>query len=257
MQLNLRRPLIFFDIESTGLNIITDRIVQLSYIKVLPNGDEQEHNLLINPGMHIPDETTAIHHITDEMVKDKPMFKDIAKKLADDWKGCDLAGFNSTRFDIPLLVEEMLRAKVDFEVENRSLIDVMNIFHKKERRDLTAAYKFYCGKDLDGAHSADADTRATYEVLKAQLDRYDDLSNDVEYLHEFSRKDNIADIAGNFSYNAKHEPCFNFGKYKGIAVTEVFRKDPSYYVWIMDGQFAQSTKRYVTKIKLQMMSSKK
>lgn len=256
MQLNLKRPLVVFDLETTGLNIATDRIVQLSYIKVMPNGDEKQATLLINPEMHIPEASSNIHHITDDVVKDAPTFKEVAQRLAKEWEGCDLAGFNSNKFDVPLLVEEMLRAKVDFDIENRRLVDVMNIFRKKERRNLVAAYRFYCDKDLEGAHSADADTRATYEVLMAQLDRYPDLQNNIEYLEEFSRQDNYADVAGNLVYDDKKRPCFNFGKYKGMLVTEVFSKDPAYYSWMMDGQFAQSTKRYITRIKLQMLAGK-
>ncbi|MCR5360682.1 MAG: 3'-5' exonuclease [Bacteroidales bacterium] len=256
MKLNLKRPLIFFDVEATGLNFVTDRIVQLSYIKVMPNGDEQEHTYLVNPECHIPAETTAIHRITDEMVADKPTFRELARKIAQDWQGCDLAGFNSNRFDIPMLVEEMYRAGVEFDIEKRRVIDVQNIFHKKEPRNLSAAYKFYCNKDLADAHSADADTRATLEVLKAQLDRYDDVENDVEWLQDFSRIGNTADIAGNIVYDSRKRPCFNFGKYKGKPVAEVFEREPSYYAWMMNGQFAQSTKNFVTKIKLQMLSDK-
>ena len=256
MQLILKRPIVFFDIEATGLNFINDRIVQISYIKVMPNGDEQEHNYLVNPERPIPLETSAIHHITDDMVADKPTFKALAKNIAKDWQGCDIAGFNSNRFDIPILAEEMFRAGVEFDLDKRNIIDVMHIYHKKEPRNLAAAYKFYCGKELEDAHSADADTRATYEVLKAQLERYDDVENDIEWLQEFSRIGNMADIAGNFVFNDKHEPCFNFGKYKGRTVVEVFERDPSYYSWIMDGQFARTTKQFVTKIKLQMMRKK-
>lgn len=256
MKLNLKRPIVFFDLETTGLDILSSRIVQISYIKVMPNGEEIEQNYLVNPGIHIPEETTAIHHISDEDVKDKPTFKEIAKKIANDWKGCDLAGFNSSRFDIPLLLEEMYRNGVDFDVEGRRMVDVMNIYHKKERRNLSAAYKFYCGKDLEDAHSADADTRATVEVLKAQLDHYDDLENDIEWLHEYSKQKNVADIAGNIVYNDQQQPVFNFGKHKGKLLTKVFEEEPSYYAWIMDGQFAQSTKRFITKIKLQMATRK-
>ena len=257
MELNLKRPIVFFDLETTGLDITTARIVQICYIKIMPDGREEERTMLINPEVHIPQECTDINHITDDMVKDMPTFREVARQLADAFKGCDLAGFNSNRYDIPLLVEEMLRAGQDFSIENRRLVDVMNIYHKKERRNLSAAYKFYCGKELEGAHSADADTRATLEVLKAQLDVYDDLENDMEFLHEYSRKENIADVAGNLIYNDRRQPCFNFGKYKGRPVEEVFRRDPSYYSWIMDGQFAQSTKRYVTKIKLNMLATRK
>lgn len=257
MKLNLKRPIVFFDLETTGLDITTARIVQICYIKLMPDGTETEKTLLINPTVPIPKICSDINHITDDMVKDQPTFREVAKSLAAELKGCDLAGFNSNRYDIPLLVEEMLRANVDFETEGRRFIDVMNIYHKKERRNLSAAYKFYCGKELEGAHSADADTRATYEVLMAQLDHYDDLENDVEFLHEYSKKENIADVAGNLVYNDNNEPCFNFGKYKGCPVTEIFAKDPSYYSWIMDGQFAQSTKRCVTRIKLKMMNKSK
>ena len=257
MQLNLKRPIVFFDLETTGLNFMTDRIVQISYIKVMPNGEEIEKTYLVNPECHIPPETTEIHHITDEMVADQPTFKQLAANIKNEWQGCDLAGFNSNKFDIPMLVEEMYRAGVDFEVEKRNLIDVMNIYHKKERRNLSAAYLFYCGKELEGAHSADQDTRATYEVLKAQLDHYDDLQNDMQWLGEYSKNSNIADIAGNIIYNAKMQPCFNFGKHKGKTIEEVFTKEPTYYDWIMNGQFALSTKRYVTKIKLSMLANKK
>lgn len=256
MKLNLKKPVVFFDIESTGLNIITDRIIQIAYIKVMPNGEEISKNYLFNPEMPIPDESTAIHHITNEMVADKPTFKEMAKTIANDFKGCDLAGFNSTRFDVPLLVEEMLRAGIDYDVTKARHIDVMNIFHKMERRDLTAAYKFYCGKSLDDAHSADADTRATYEVFLAQLERYKDLPSDVEQLHEFCRMNRNADLMGNIVYNDKNEPCINFGKHKGKPVTQVLKEEPSYYAWIIDGQFAQSTKKLISQIKLSMMTGK-
>lgn len=256
MELKLKRPIVIFDLETTGLNFITDRIVQISYIKVMPNGEEIERTYLVNPECPIPPATTEIHHITDEMVADQPTFKQLAAKLAQEWKGCDLAGFNSNKFDIPLLMEEMYRANVDFDVEKRHCIDVMNIYRKKERRNLAAAYLFYCGRELEGAHSADADTRATYEVLKAQLDRYDDLENDVTWLGEYSKNGNVADVAGNLVYNDQGQPCFNFGKHKGETVEEVFRREPAYYAWIMNGQFAQSTKHFVTKIKFQMGSNK-
>lgn len=256
MKLNLKKPVVFFDIESTGLNIITDRIIQIAYIKVMPNGEEICHNYLFNPEMPIPADTTAIHHITNEMVADKPTFKEMAKTIANDFKGCDLAGFNSTRFDVPILVEEMLRAGIDYDVTKARHIDVMNIFHKMERRDLTAAYKFYCGKSLDDAHSADADTRATYEVFLAQLERYDDLPGDVEKLHEFCKMNRNADLMGNIVYNDKNEPCINFGKHKGKPVVQVLKEEPSYYAWIIDGQFAQSTKKLISQIKLSMMSGK-
>lgn len=257
MKLNLKKPVVFFDIESTGLNIISDRIIQIAYIKLMPNGEEICRNYLVNPGMPIPAESTAIHHITDEMVADKPTFKELAKTLANELKGCDLAGYNSTRFDVPILVEEMLRAGIDYDVTKASHIDVMNIFYKMERRDLTAAYQFYCGKSLDDAHSADADTRATYEVFLAQLERYQELPQEVEKLSEFSKMNRNADLMGNIVYNDKNEPCINFGKHKGKPVEQVFREEPNYYAWIMDGQFAQSTKKLVSQIKIQMMTGKR
>lgn len=253
MKLNLKKPVVFFDIESTGLNIISDRIIQIAYIKLMPNGEEICKNYLFNPGMPIPAESTAIHHITDEMVKDMPKFKERAQMIANELKGCDLAGFNSSRFDVPILVEEMLRAGIDYDVTKVRQIDVMNIFHKKERRDLTAAYKFYCGKSLEDAHSADADTRATYEVFLAQLERYEDLPGDVDQLHEFCKMNRNADLMGNIVYNDKNEPCINFGKHKGKPVVQVLRDEPSYYAWIIDGQFAQSTKKLISQIRLSMM----
>ena len=218
MELNLRNPLIFFDLETTGVNITKDRIVEISYIKVFPNGQEQEKTIRVNPGMPIPPEATAIHHITDEDVKDKPLFKDIAKDLSHVFEGCDIAGFNSNRFDIPLLMEEFLRAGVNFDISKRKFIDIQTIFHKMEQRTLVAAYKFYCNKDLNDAHSASADTRATYEVLKAQLDRYSSLENDVDYLSKFSSQNRNVDLAGRIVLNDQNVEVFNFGKYKGQPV---------------------------------------
>ena len=250
--LNLKRPIVFFDLETTGLNIVTDRIVQICLLKVSPNGEEEEQTLLINPEVHIPEVCTAVHHITDAMVANAPKFRQVARRLAQFLEGCDLGGFNSNRFDVPLLMEEMLRAGVDFDVSGRRLVDVMNIYHKKELRNLAAAYRFYCDKDLEGAHSADADTRATYEVLKAQVDHYDDLPNDIDYLASYSKMGRTADVAGNIVLDDKERPCFNFGKYKGRPVDEIFRIEPSYYNWIMDGKFASSTKKFVTELKLNM-----
>lgn len=255
MKLQLKKPVVFFDLEATGLNILTDRIVEIGYIKVMPNGDEVVRNYLVNPGMPIPAESTEIHHITNEMVADKPTFKELAKTLANDFKGCDLAGFNSSRFDVPMLAEEMLRAGVDFDVQKAHHIDVMNIYHKKERRNLETAVQFYCHKDHSGAHRAEADAVATYEVLKGQLDMYDDLPNDMEELAEFSRMNRNADLMGNIVYNDKNQPCFNFGKYKGRPVAEVFNDDKSYYSWMMNGQFAASTKKLITQINLSVLKS--
>ena len=210
MQLNLRNPLIFFDLETTGINIVKDRIVEISYVKVFPNGKEESKTLRINPGMPIPPESTAIHGITDEDVKDCPLFKDVAKTLAAQFEGCDLAGFNSNRFDIPLLAEEFLRAGVNIDLSHRKFIDVQTIFHKMEQRTLSAAYKFYCGKSLENAHTASADTMATYEVLKAQLDKYPELENDVTFLSKFSSFSNNVDFAGRMIYNEKGQEVINF-----------------------------------------------
>ena len=252
MKLNLRRPLVFFDLETTGINITKDRIVELSYIKVLPDGSDVRKTIRVNPGMHIPEQATAVHHITDEDVKDKPLFKEIAKKLAKDFEGCDFAGFNSNRFDIPLLMEEFLRAGVDFDISKRKFIDIQTIFHKMEQRTLTAAYKFYCDKDLDNAHSANADTEATYEVLQAQLDRYPNLENDVDFLSKFSSQNRNVDLAGRIILNDNNVEVFNFGKYKGQPVEEVLKRDSGYFGWMMQGDFPQNTKNVLTNIKLRM-----
>jgi len=250
MRLALDRPLIVFDLETTGLNIIHDRIVELSYIKVEPNGNRQSATLRINPGFPIPAEATAVHGITDQDVADCPKFSEVAPQLAEVFKNCDFAGFNSNHFDIPLLAEEMLRAGVEFDLSNTHCIDVQNIFHKMERRTLIAAYKFYCGKDLTDAHSASADTNATYEVLLAQLERYGDaLQNDVKWLADFTRINRNADLTGRMVYNSNDEIVFNFGKYKGQRVADVLASDPGYYGWIMHGDFAQSTKDLLTKIR--------
>ena len=251
MELNLRNPLIFFDLETTGVNAAKDKIVEISYIKVYPNGKEESNTIRINPGRHIPEEATAVHHITDDDVKNCPSFKDVAKELSRVFEGCDIAGFNSNRFDLPLLVEEFLAAGVNIDMTKRKFIDVQTIFHKMEQRTLVAAYKFYCGKNLEDAHSADADTRATYEVLKAQLDRYPSLQNDVDFLSEFSTQNKNVDFAGRIIYNDKNVEVFNFGKHKGCPVEEVFRTiDRGYYDWMMQGDFHQNTKNVITNIKL-------
>lgn len=251
MKLNLKNPLVFFDLETTGINIATDRIVELCYIKVYPNGNEESKSMRINPEMHIPEASSAIHGIYDEDVKDCPTFKQIARDLANAIEGCDLAGFNSNRFDIPMLAEEFLRAEVDFDMTRRKFIDVQNIYHKLEKRTLAAAYKFYCGKELENAHSALADTQATYEVLKAQLDKYpDDLQNDMQFLAEFSRMSNNVDFAGRIVYNEQGVEVFNFGKYKGMPVTEVLQKDSGYYGWVMQGDFTRNTKQVLTQLRL-------
>lgn len=252
MELNLKNPLIFFDLETTGVNISKDRIVEISLIKVMPSGQEIEKTLRINPEMPIPAEATAVHHITDEDVKNAPTFKQVAKELGKFFEGCDIAGFNSNKFDIPLLMEEFLRADVNVDLSRHRFIDVQTIFHKMEQRTLVAAYKFYCGMNLEDAHSANADTKATYEVLKAQLDRYPELKNDVEFLSTFSTHNRNVDLAGRIIYNDQKVPVFNFGKYKGVSVEEVLRKDMGYYGWMMNGDFPLNTKQVLTNIKLNM-----
>jgi len=251
MKLNLKNPLVFFDLETTGTNISSDRIVEICYLKVYPNGNEESKTLRINPERHIPEDSSAIHGIYDEDVKDCPTFKDVAKKIAADIEGCDLAGFNSNRFDIPVLAEEFLRAGVDIDMMKRKFVDVQVIYHKLEQRTLSAAYKFYCGKNLEDAHTAEADTRATYEVLKAQIDHYPDvLQNDIAFLSEYSCYNKFVDFAGRIVYNEKGEEVFNFGKHKGVTVKEVLQKEPSYYTWIMNGDFTLNTKNVLTKIRL-------
>lgn len=256
MQLNLRNPLVFFDLETTGIDIVHDRIVEISMVKVMPNGDEIVKTRRINPGMPIPPESTAIHGITDDDVKDCPSFKEIAKSLAAQIEGCDLAGFNSNRFDIPMLAEEFLRAGVDVNLGRRKFVDVQTIFHKKEQRNLTAAYKFYCQKDLENAHSAEADTMATYEVLKAQLDRYPDLENDINFLSQYSSFNKNVDFAGRMVYNEQGKEVINFGKYKGRLVEEVLKNDPGYYGWMMNGDFPLNTKQMLTEIRLRGFNQK-
>lgn len=250
MELNLRRPLAFIDIETTGINVSSDRIVEISILKIDPNGKEEWISLRINPEMPIPEKSTAIHGITDKDVADSPTFREVAKKLAAFLEGCDLAGYNAIKFDIPVLAEEFLRINTDFNFRKRKYVDVQVIFHKKEQRTLSAAYQFYCRKDLHNAHSSKADTQATYEVLKAQLDRYNDLDNDVEKLAEFSSFHNIADFAGRIVFDDNGVEIFNFGKHKGKPVEEVFREEPSYYSWMMNGDFPLYTKKVLTEIKL-------
>jgi len=252
MKLNIKTPVVFFDLETTGVSIIKDRIVEISYLKVYPNGDEESRTRRINPEMHIPEQSTAVHHITDADVSDAPTFKEIAEDIAKVFKGCDIAGFNSNKFDVPLLAEEFLRAGVDIDLSRHRFIDVQVIFHKMEQRTLSAAYKFYCGKNLDDAHSASGDTLATYEVLKAQLDRYPEtLKNDMEFLSEFSSHNRNVDFAGRIILNDKDVEVFNFGKYKDMPVREVLRRDPGYYSWIQQGDFALNTKQVLTRIQLE------
>lgn len=257
MKLNLKRPIVFFDLETTGVDTSKDRIVEISMIKVMPDGSKDIKTRRVNPEMPIPAEATAVHGITDEDVKDAPTFRQIAKSLAQFIQGCDFGGFNSNRFDLPLLVEEFLRVGIDVDLKRHKFVDVQNIFHKKEQRTLVAAYKFYCDKDLEDAHSAAADTMATYEVLCAQLDRYDDLENDIDFLAEFSERGKTVDYAGRIVYNEQGAEVFSFGKYRGQSVEEVFRREPSYYAWMMEGDFPLYTKKVITEIRMRIGSTKK
>ena len=251
MKLNLKNPLVFFDLETTGTNINSDRIVEICYLKVYPNGNEESKTMRINPEMHIPEASSAVHGIYDADVADCPTFREVAKNIANDIEGCDLAGFNSNRFDIPLLAEEFLRVGVDIDMMKRKFIDVQVIFHKLEQRTLSAAYKFYCNKNLEDAHTAEADTRATYEVLKAQLDRYPDvLENDMKFLADYSSYNKNVDFAGRIVYNEQGVEVFNFGKYKGMPVAEILKKDVGYFGWLMQGDFTLNTKNVLTKIRL-------
>ncbi len=266
MNLNLKNPIIFLDLETTGINIASDRIVEIALIKVFPDGKEEEKCLRINPQMPIPERSTRIHGITDEDVKDAPTFPEVAKSIAQFIEGCDLGGFNSNRFDIPLLAEEFLRADIDIDLKKRKFIDVQSIYHKMEKRTLAAAFKFYCGQDLKNAHSALADTRATYEVMKAQLDRYQDteiedengkrmipVQNDINLLSEFSTYDRNVDFMGRIVLDDKGIEVFNFGKNKGRAVEDVLKEQPGYYNWIMKGDFPLYTKKVLTNIKLRAL----
>lgn len=257
MELNLTTPIIFFDLETTGINITHDRIVEICYIKIYPNKNEESKTTRVNPGIHIPEDASKVHGIYDKDVANCPTFKDIAAEIASTFKDCDIAGFNSNYFDIPMLAEELLRAGINIDFSKHHFVDVQNIYHKLEQRTLSAAYKFYCGKDLADAHSALADTKATYEVLKAQLDRYPDiLQNDINFLEAFSRRSNNVDLAGRIVYNDKNIEIFNFGKYKGQSVADILRREPGYYSWMMQGDFPLNTKQVLTKIQLKVSQNK-
>lgn len=256
MELHLKKPICFFDLETTGINVATDRIVEISILKVFPNGNKESHTWRVNPEMPIPPVVSAIHGITDEMVANEPTFKELANKVYALLKDSDLGGFNSNRFDIPLLAEELLRAEIDFDMKKALSVDVQTIFHKKEKRTLEAAYKFYCGKTLENAHSAEADTMATYEVLKAQLDRYEDLENDMAALAEFSAHKNFADFAGFIGYNKAGEEIFSFGKHKGTKVADVMENEPGYFGWLLNADFPLYTKKVLTRIKLSKLNTK-
>jgi DNA polymerase-3 subunit epsilon len=263
MQLNLTRPIIFLDLETTGVNVVTDRIVEIGTLRIQADGSSEVKTMRINPTIPIPKEVTAIHGITDADVKDCPTFVAVAKNLNQYMSNCDLAGYNSNKFDIPMLVEEFLRAGINFEIKGRRLVDVQNIFHKMEQRTLSAAYKFYCNREHINAHSAEADTLATYEILLAQIEKYKDtdfkdqsgqltkpVQNDIQSLYEFSFNSRNADLVGHIVYNDKGAEVFNFGKHKGKSVEEIFIKESSYYDWMMKSDFPLSTKNVITAIKL-------
>lgn len=269
MELKLKRPLVFFDLETTGIDIAVDRIVEIALIRIEPNGTEKIYEKRINPGIPIPPQVTEIHGISNADVANSPTFKEVAKEVAKHLEGSDLAGYNSNKFDIPLLAEELLRAGVDFDLRRCRFVDVQNIFHKMEKRTLVAAYKFYCNSELENAHSALADTRATYDILKAQLDLYKEIPyedtkgnktlavvNDVEELSKFSSQTQNVDFAGRIILNEQGKPVFSFGKYKGIPVTEVFEKDQGYYSWILNNNFPEFTKKVLTEIKLGCLQKK-
>ncbi len=274
MRLNISKPLIVFDLETTGLDLVNDRIIQISYIKIHPDGKEERNNIFVNPGKPIPQDVTALTGISDDDVKDSPLFKDIAVKLSENFRNCDFAGFNSNHFDIPMLAEEFLRAGIDFDFSRCRLIDAQTIFHKMERRNLAAAYKFYCGRKMEedfSAHRADEDTEATYRVLMGELDKYNpetqedperQLPNDMDALAAFSKLNDNVDFAGRIVWKEqtdKHgktirQEVFNFGKYRGQAVSEVLKRDPGYFSWILNGDFTYNTKQVLTRIRLRDLS---
>ena len=256
MELKLTKPIVFFDLETTGINIGNDRIVEISMLKIFPDGKKQSKTWLVNPEIEIPKEVSALHGITNEKVVTEPTFKELAESINEMIADADLAGFNSNRFDIPLLAEEFLRVGMDFDMNDRKSIDVQVIFHKKEQRTLSAGYKFYCDKELEDAHSAEADTHATYEILKAQLDRYDDIENSVEALSQYSSHTKRADFAGFILFNEEDQEIFSFGKYKGRVVEDVLKENPGYNAWIQNADFPLYTKKVLQSIKQRMSVSK-
>ena len=256
MKLNITKPIVFFDLETTGLKITTDRIVEIAFLKIFPNGDKEKKSWLVNPTIPIPKEASNIHGITDEKVKKEPTFKELVNDIFNFIKGCDLGGYNSNKFDIPLLAEEFIRADYNFNINNIKTIDIQNIFHKLEKRTLSAAYKFYCNKNLENAHSAMADTNATYEILLAQIDKYDEIENNIEFLSKYSNiRGNCADLAGFIKFNDKGEEFFSFGKYRNTTLKEIWEKNPGYFSWISNADFPKFTKKivenFVLKIKLE------
>lgn len=254
--LQLKKPLAFIDIEATGSNVATDRIVEIAIIKTMPDGNRTVKRKIINPQMPIPQAITEIHGITDEMVKNAPTFRQVAQEIKQSLDGCDLACYNAYRLDIPLLIEEFLRAEVEFEMKNRKVIDVQKIFHQMEQRTLSAAYKFYCQKNLDGAHGAEVDAAATAEILYAQLERYPQLGNNVESILKLVGDDSIIDFARRFIYDDKGVEVFNFGKHKGRPVSDVLKAEPQYYDWMMKGEFPMNTKQKLTEIYTKNMLKK-
>lgn len=256
MELKLTKPICFFDLETTGINITTDRIVEIAIFKVFPNGNKESKTWLVNPTIPIPAETTAIHGISNEKVANEPTFAELSSAVYNMIKDSDLAGFNSDRFDIPLLAEELLRAGVDFDMKNRVSVDIQTIFHKKEERTLAAAYKFYCGEPLENAHSAEADTMATYEILKSQFDRYDDLPQDMKSLSEYTTRKKTADFAGFIIIDKDGDEAFSFGKNKGKKVNDVLETEPGYFSWIQNADFPLYTKKVLTAIKLRKLNTK-
>ena len=256
MNLKISKPICFFDLETTGVNVSNDRIVEISILKVFPNGNKESKTWLVNPEIPIPLEASNIHGITNDIVKDEPNFKIIASDVKSMINNCDLAGFNSNKFDIPLLAEELLRSKIDFSLENILTIDVQNIFHKMEQRTLSAAYKFYCGKSLENAHSSKADTLATFEVLESQIEKYDDLKGDVGFLSDFSSRGKNVDLAGFIKYNKDDLPCFSFGKHKDKTVDYVLENESGYFGWLLNADFPIYTKKVLTKLKLDKLNNK-
>ena len=256
MELNLNKPLCFFDLETTGTNVVNDRIVEIAILKVFPNGNKESKSWLVNPEMTIPEEAIAIHGITNEKVAGEPTFKELSHEIWNMIKDSDLAGFNSDRFDIPLLVEELLRVGIDFDLKNCNSVDVQTIFHKMEQRTLSAAYRFYCDKDLEDAHSAAADTKATYEVLLSQIEKYPELENNVKMLSDFSRRKKAVDFAGFILLDKEGEEIFSFGKHKGRKVREVLETEPGYFGWILNADFPRYTKKVLTQIKLSKLNNK-
>ncbi len=254
--MQLDRAIVFFDIESTGLSVTKDKIVQISLLKIFPDKKEQSLTFTLNPEIPIPAEVVAIHGIRDEQVKNKPKFVEVAQEIFDFVNECDLAGFNLLKFDVPMLLEEFIRVNLELDIEKIHIIDVQAIYHKMEQRTLSAAYKFYCNQELTNAHDAEADTIATFEVFKAQLNKYDNLQKDIPGIVNFLGANNRVDLEGRVVKNDKGEVVFNFGKHKGRKVSQVFESEPSYYNWMMDGDFSGYTKKVIQKIKLNMLKNK-